>query len=191
MTNVGWNVARRARPIVQHRIDQNLQTDWYLTAVSRCDCKSGVMAAPGTLSLDSNPFGIHSQVLCVGEQPVERCIVIVKRTWKMCLRREPVINGHGHAVMSDHQILKRPLLCKAHDVTSSVDMKNRGFRGTRRSSGYIDPDLRRAGGAVDHLLLDSRFWKKRHLPMSRSLSLLGQRRRIQLRHRSRAKKALE
>src|ERR1700734_1966836 len=110
MTDVGWNVARRARPIVQHRIDQNLQTDWYLPAVPRGDRQSGGMAAPGALSLDCNPFGIHSQVLSVGEEPVERCIVIVKRTWKMCFRCEPVVNRHGHAVMGDHQILKRPLL---------------------------------------------------------------------------------
>src|ERR1700691_5439541 len=169
MTNVGWNVVSRTCSIVQHGINQNLQTDWYLTAVSRSDCQSGGMAAPSAFSLDCNPFGIDSQVLCIREEPVKGCIVIVERTRKMCFRGKAVINGHGHTVMGDHQILKRPFLRRTGDVTSAVDVKNRGLGATRRSSGHVDADLRSAGGAVDHPLLNSRLCKRRQLPVTRSL----------------------
>src|ERR1700677_1677057 len=98
MTNVGWNVVMRTWSIVQHGINQHLQTYSYLTAVSLGDCQSGVIAAGSTFSFDCNPFGIDSQVLCVREEPVKGCIVIVERNRKMCFRGKAVINGHGHTV---------------------------------------------------------------------------------------------
>ena len=90
-------MAAAAGPIVEHRIGETLKQDWYFPAVVGSDRQHRGVPPACTVALDRNSRWVDTQHRGAGMEPLERRVVILERSGKRCLGREPVVDGNDQA----------------------------------------------------------------------------------------------
>ena len=91
-----WTCA--ARSVVQPGVDEQLEDDGDFVAVARVNRKARCMAAARALTAHGNSGAINAELRCMGVNPFERGVIVLKRTGIARLRSQPIVHRDDDAV---------------------------------------------------------------------------------------------
>jgi hypothetical protein len=87
----------RAGAIVDHRVDQVLETQTQLGAITRKQGQCCRQSATGAFAGNADAGGVDAEFTRVREHPLQAGVAVLDRTGEARLRREPVVDGHHDA----------------------------------------------------------------------------------------------
>jgi len=91
-----WTCA--ARSVVQPGVNEQLEDDGDFVAVARVNRKARCMAAARALTAHGNSGAINAELRCMGVNPFERGVIVLKRTGIARLRSQPIVHRDDDAV---------------------------------------------------------------------------------------------
>ncbi len=137
----------RARPVIEHRIDQNLRAQRHFAAIARGDRQQRRMPATCAFTHHRDPVPIHAQILGMIVQPAQAGVIVFDRSLPARFGRKPIIDRHDHAA----QFRRKPLQGRQHGLrvadNEPATMRMQDRRRLSRRIG-VDHIHRHSGRAI-------------------------------------------
>ena len=98
MANGGRHCTGAARSVVQHGVDEQLEDDGNFVAVARVNRKARCVVAARALTAHGNSGAINAELRCMGVNPFQRGVIVLKRAGIARLRSQPIVDRDDDAV---------------------------------------------------------------------------------------------
>ena len=116
----------RTRPVIEHRIDQDLRAQRHFAAIARGDRQQRGMSAARAFAHDRDPRAIDAQFVGVIMQPAQCGVIVLDRALPAGFWGEAVVDRHDHAAQHCGRSLEigHAGFCSARDIAAAMGVQD-------------------------------------------------------------------